>query len=484
LVESLGANHTLESAVADIVDNSVDAKASKVSIRLLTERDRLVQVEVLGNGHGMDDEVITDAMTIGHQREYAGTDLGYFGMGLKAASFAHSDTLTVWSQTAVGAPVGRRIRRADFSKDFSCEVLTQDAAAAAASHRAAVIGSEEGTSVVWTQLRNAYRGENEAEARDWLADARQVLRSHLGLVFHRLIEDGRLHIEVVADERDHVAHAIGVPVSPIDPFAYATSGHPGYPKQLVARAEAKSVTLQCHIWPAKSDVTGFRIGGRPGAQYQGLYVYRNDRLLQAGGWSDIAVPGPKRQLARVMLDDISAIGAFVRMNSEKQGLKFEPLFHDAIDHAKAKDGTSFHEYLADAEFVYAESKKRKRSRKPAITPDKGIAPELERIIAKELPMIRGKSLQLRWRTMPDGEFFDVDYPQTTTLWLNARYRYLFAPERGGLNDAPLVKALLYLLTHHVFEGQYLGAKDRDEIALWKSVLGVAVIAEKRMRDSK
>jgi hypothetical protein len=42
--------------------------------------------------------------------------------------------------------------------------------------------------------------------------------------------------------------------------------------------------------------------------------------------------------------------------------------------------------------------------------------------------------------------------------------------------------LLYLLTHHVFEGQILGSRDKDEIALWKSVLGAAVAIEEQMRD--
>ena len=96
-------------------------------------------------------------------------------------------------------------------------------------------------------------------------------------------------------------------------------------------------------------------------------------------------------------------------------------------------------------------------------------------------MIDGEAMRLQWQQMPEGEFLDVDYPQRT-VWLNTRYRSLFAPEGGSLNDAPVMKALLYLLTHHVFEGQYLGAKDRDEIALWKSVLGAAALTEQQMRD--
>ena len=40
---------------------------------------------------------------------------------------------------------------------------------------------------------------------------------------------------------------------------------------------------------------------------------------------------------------------------------------------------------------------------------------------------------------------------------------------------------MFLLTHHVFEGQHLGSRDKDEIALWKSILGAAVAAEEHMR---
>ncbi len=483
LVKSLGANHSLESAIADLVDNSIDAGATRVSIRLLTTGERLAQVEVLDNGRGMDDARITQAMTIGHQREYVETDLGHFGMGLKAASFGHSDVLTVWSRRSGSAAVGRRIRRADFSHDFSCEVLSTEAASTASEHRALVFGTDIGTSVVWTQIRNAYRGISSAEATTWLTATEHVLRSHLGVVFHRLLAASKLDLEIVVDELQDAADAVGLPVSTIDPFAYATSGHPGYPKALVAVAGGREVRLMCHIWPAKSDITGFRIAGKGGEQFQGFYIYRNDRLLQAGGWSDTANPSPSRQLARVTLDDPTAIGSFVTMNPEKHGLKFEPIFHDAVSHAIADDGTTFDQFLQEAEAVYTESNRRRRSRRPAIAPDRGFAPGLRKAIRSELPMIEGESIRLQWQRMSRGEFLEID-PKSSTLWLNSRYRSFFAPDGGSLNDAPVLKALLYLLTHHVFEGQVLGARDKDEIALWKSVLGAAVVAEERMRQGE
>jgi hypothetical protein len=390
--------------------------------------------------------------------------------------------LTVWSQQANSVPVGRRIRRADFSKDFSCEILATEAASIAATHHATVLGTAGGTSVVWNQIRSRYRGRSEVEADKWLANAEQKARTHLGLIFHRVLEKGRVTIDVLVDERSQAADGIGVPVVPINPFAYARAGDPRYPKELVATAGRTKVRLECHIWPARSDVTGFRIGGRPGKDFQGFYIYRNDRLLQAGGWADTANPGPSRQLARVVLDDPLAIGTFVSMNPEKQGLKFEPGFHHAVGHAIADDGTTFDQFLQDAESVFVEANRRRRSRKPAIPPEKGFAPKLRRAIGRELPMIDGDALWLQWKRMPPGAFLEVDF-DATTLWVNSRYRHLFAPSGGSMNDAPVLKALLYLLTHHVFEGQYLGARDRDEIALWTSVLGAAIETEAKMRGT-
>lgn len=480
LVKSLGANHTLESAIADLVDNCLDAGATKIAIRLLTQSDRLVQVEVIDNGSGMDAAAVDKAMTLGHQREYADNDLGHFGVGMKASSFGHADVLTVWSSTYGATPVGRRIRRADFSKDFSCEVLSEDAAGDAEAHRKRVTGAGRGTSVVWSALRGTYRGVNPEEARTWMATAERSLRSHLGVTFHRLIAKDVLDIEILVDEMEYADEGIGTPVKPIDPFGYARSGHPDYPKAVVAESGGQQITLHCHIWPPKVDVPGFRINGKPGDRLQGFYIYRNDRLLQVGGWSEVANSSVHRQLARVVLDEETAIGSFLTMNPEKAGLRFEPIFRDALAHAVAKDGTTFDAYLKDAEACHVEGNRRISQRRPVISPDKGFAPKLRKSIETELPLLRSDSLNLQWRRLPESEFIDVDFGNST-LWINSRYRHLFAPERGSLNDAPVVKALLFLLTHTVFEGAHLGPKDKDNIALWRAILGAAVEAEEVMR---
>ena len=87
---------------------------------------------------------------------------------------------------------------------------------------------------------------------------------------------------------------------------------------------------------------------------------------------------------------------------------------------------------------------------------------------------------IRWRPIPGETFLEVDR-ERRTLWLNKRYRLLLTgDDYGSLNDAPLLKGLLYLLTQEVFKGSYLGPRDKDSIDLWQQVLTAAARAESPM----
>ncbi|WP_345390626.1 ATP-binding protein [Nonomuraea salmonea] len=52
-MEGLGRNHSLETALADLVDNSIDAGATCVLIRLVRKKGRLRSLYVIDNGKGM-----------------------------------------------------------------------------------------------------------------------------------------------------------------------------------------------------------------------------------------------------------------------------------------------------------------------------------------------------------------------------------------------------------------------------------------------
>lgn len=88
--------YSFETALADLVDNSISANAENIKIYALPSTDKLVIVD---DGNGMSDDMLKEAMRLGTQKETrAKNDLGRFGLGLKTASFSQCKRLTVFSK--------------------------------------------------------------------------------------------------------------------------------------------------------------------------------------------------------------------------------------------------------------------------------------------------------------------------------------------------------------------------------------------------
>ena len=105
-LRSLG--YSLEQAVADIVDNSIDAGARDVFIRFLITASGSVRILISDNGHGMDANTLEEAMRLGSHLPKEGTALGKFGLGLKLASISQCQAFTVSTKKRRGKPVARR----------------------------------------------------------------------------------------------------------------------------------------------------------------------------------------------------------------------------------------------------------------------------------------------------------------------------------------------------------------------------------------
>lgn len=82
-------------ALCDIIDNSIDAEATKIGV--LIEKDRII---IYDNGTGMTKEVLKEALRLGSDiiRDDESC-LGKFGMGLSTASMSIADRTTVITKT-------------------------------------------------------------------------------------------------------------------------------------------------------------------------------------------------------------------------------------------------------------------------------------------------------------------------------------------------------------------------------------------------
>jgi hypothetical protein len=469
-----------EVAVADLVDNSVDAGADSVVVHFLRNTDRILSLLVLDNGHGMDEEGLNNAMTVGRRRDYGSSSLGMYGTGLKAASLSHARSLTVISRTKHSPPAGRKLTVESIEDGFRCDTVDPGFAQEQIDTYNGLIDWQ-GTIVRWDRVA-AFETVASGQSEQYLTEAISRLETHLSLCLHRFLSRG-LKVDIAVwdvgtgQETDHIA------VEPVDPLGYKIPGCPGYPKVFTAPVEGVgAVDLQAHIWPARSKQAGFRLIG-PLSERQGFYFYRNDRLVQAGGWNNLRSPESHLVLARVAVDMPTEPGSVFSLNVKKEGVQVTPAFTRAVENAADPRGASFRAYLADAEAAYREGASRAVITRPeVIAPGKGFDPRIKRAIKEELPLKGGEeAIRIEWVALPDDQFFDLDR-ENNAIRLNKKFRADFNDgQPGGLNDAPAIKAMLYLLLQDCFGLGRWEKKRADRLAYQNNILLASVQAQRERR---
>ncbi|MFD7088118.1 ATP-binding protein [Streptomyces sp. NPDC059896] len=478
-VESLThQGYGFEAAIADLVDNSIDAGARNVVISFLRDSGRLVSLLVVDDGHGMNEEALDTAMTVGGREGYSATALGHFGAGLKAASLSHAESLTVVSRTKRSPAAGRRWLTSHAQADFTCDIVDPAFCRELVDRYDGVI-EWQGTVVRWDQVR-AFETVTTGQADRFLNDAIEKLETHLGLYLHRFLAREGFYVDIVVQDvqtREELDHR---GVEPIDPFGYRIPGRAGYPRTYTAPVEgAGDVSMTAHIWPPKSPLVSFR-GIGPLAERQGFYIYRHDRLVQAGGWNGTRSSEGHLALARIAIDLPPAPNEVFSLTVKKDGVTVTPAFARGLEKATDGEGRSFGSYVQEAESAYREAARRasEPQRKSVLPAGKGLDPKLRRTLRDELPELEGEDpITFRWDALPPEVFFELDREERVVK-LNREYRQAFnGGRRGGLNDAPVVKSMLYLMVNDIFQKERVRAVHTDNVALWNSVLVTAARCE-------
>jgi hypothetical protein len=381
-MDAIGHNYEFETAVADLVDNSVDGAAHTVLARFIRESGRIVGFAVVDDGRGISADDLVPAMTLGGDKEYDENSLGYFGIGLKASSFSQASSLSLVSRDASGRGAGMRWLAEKARTSFECDVLDTGYVSQILSHSWKPLQLATGTVVLLSDMKTFPRTSDPKIVEPFLQKTIGRLVRHLGLIFHRIIATNRLRILV--DVEDVTSGTIGaiMEVKPIDPFGYTRSGASDYPKKMTTTYHDRVLSIQCHIWPGKSHLEGFKLDGVGGVDaHQGFYFYRNDRILQAGGWNQVFAGDREHQLARVAIDIDDSWAGRLRMNPEKSSVATDAEFQDAIGKAISDDGKNFWIFLDDAREVYKRSRKRNTNRPKMVPPGKGFHPALRRTLS-------------------------------------------------------------------------------------------------------
>lgn len=302
MLESLrGLGYSTAAALADIIDNSISAGASEVRIDFQWDGVDS-RVLILDDGRGMSDLELEGAMRLGDRDPLAAReahDLGRFGMGLKTASLSQCRRLTVASIKG-GEWSCLRWDLDELAADPQSDwLLYEGPADGSRRHLTSLDGMTAGTLVLWEKLDRIVTAGYTVDNFGDLIDA---VESHLAMVFHRLLQGPRARINLLINNR---------PIEPWDPFM---TGHPAKPwASPIAqqRTDSGLVLAQCHVLPHRDQMSIEEFEKNAGSAgwtaQQGFYVYRNERLLVAGGWLGLGRPKAwnreeSHRLARIRLD--------------------------------------------------------------------------------------------------------------------------------------------------------------------------------------
>ena len=277
LVESLrGLGYSTETALADLLDNSISANASRIEIDAQWKEGAPV-FAVLDDGEGMDEARLAAALRFGGDGPSAVrdlSDLGRFGMGLKTASLSQCRRMTIVSRR--GGQNAALVLDIDVIGKQGWVAVIPDTLS---DHplMTKLAGQDQGTLVLWEQMdaRSGLTGLTREIFFLRLAE----IRAHLSMVFQRFLSGDARKIVIAVNERA---------LKPWDPFQRSHTATKPLGK-VNLRLAGKRITVRPFVLPHRdrfANDTEYADAGGPGGwgARQGFYIYRGDRLLVAGSW--------------------------------------------------------------------------------------------------------------------------------------------------------------------------------------------------------
>ena len=297
--------YDFNTAIADIIDNSITAKATKVDITISMSPLGEITVYISDNGHGMNQQELRNAMKYGSKEKENKKSLSKFGLGLKTASTAFCRSLSLISRGDDGV-----VRKIQWDLDYIAQInkwkpKTMEPSKDEVNSLESIAGSGTGTLVVWDKVdRLLAKGIEDYSSKSAVSKAlkakKEKLKYHLGITFQRFLDrnDSRCpNIEISIDM---------VPVEAIDPFCVNESETLAYPlrKPLLINVDDEGkfpVTLTAYVLPRQIDFSTSKAkeDAKISVNTEGFYVYRENRLIHYGDWLGMYSNEPHYSLLRV-----------------------------------------------------------------------------------------------------------------------------------------------------------------------------------------
>lgn len=277
MMDVLGhSGYTFDTAIADIIDNSITAHAKNITIYFELQKDNTI-VYILDDGDGMNLEKLHQCMIPAYQdinEIRDGDDLGRYSLGLKSASKSFCNQLFVCSKVKNHKPATVELDFEHIKKFNRWEAFELD------SFEYEKELGEHGTLVLW----NNVTFKNTTSRLDDLVvyEIFEKLEKSLSHTFGKYILEDGLNIYIQSHKSTKKIKVRGW-----DPFYLPNNKATSIISTKQLKLNDKYIEITSYILPTFSNLSkedqDYMVG-RGLIEQQGFYIYRNKRLIQEGGW--------------------------------------------------------------------------------------------------------------------------------------------------------------------------------------------------------
>lgn len=324
--------YTFESAIFDIIDNSIVAEATEIKIILEYDENvatkKLVRIIIIDNGSGMNSDEIYNALFLGSPKSvYSDNSLSKYGFGLKSAGLSLADTVTIVSRNSADVEWSKSQINWDTFIQQRKYVVEEELEI---GDDAKYLPEKTGTVVILSDLLEI----NKVNA----TKASKLLKKEAAVIFHRFIEEG---IAIYVND-DKIAAFDPLFCSELEgKFSEYDGRAPRsfWEKDTVipinsktkAKALVKAVLLPC---PPLFEKEGKRpeILKKYGITKAniGFYIYRNRRLIKKGVTLGLINRQDKTYHIRIRIDLDSTCDEFINLDVKKTELYFDEAFMERL----------------------------------------------------------------------------------------------------------------------------------------------------------
>ncbi len=201
--------YSLSAAIAEVVDNSLEAKANRIRIRLEEaqsgkRKKHIHRISVSDDGSGMGKDVLHHYPQIGYSTRYMSTTtIGKYGVGAKLAALNYSERLDVWSRTTGNQPwmhVYFDLHEAETAAQRGAEAgIEAPSTRPVPPELVDLLPEGSGTLVVWSKVDRLEEGRHAQDANS----LRVEIEKELSRIFRYFLDGG---IQILVNDTKLLSH--------------------------------------------------------------------------------------------------------------------------------------------------------------------------------------------------------------------------------------------------------------------------------------